>query len=42
MIDQSKSFEDQIKLFKKINYLNEYWHMRYNDDDKELNLKSLN
>ena len=39
MIDQSKSFEDQIKLFKKINYLNEYWHMRYNDDDKELNFK---
>ena len=39
MIDESKSFEDQIKLFKKINYLNEYWHMRYNVDDKELNLK---
>ena len=39
MIDQSKSFEDQIKLFKKINYLNEYWHTRYNDDDKELNFK---
>ena len=39
MIDESKSFEDQIKLFKKINYFNEYWHMRYYDDDKELNLK---
>ena len=39
MTDKSKSFEDQIKLLKKINYLNEYWHMRYYDDDKELNLK---
>ena len=39
MIYESKSFEDQINLLKKINYLNEYWHMRYYDDDKELNLK---
>ena len=39
MIYESKSFEDQINLLKKINYLNECWHMRYYDDDKELNLK---
>ena len=39
MIYESKSFEDQINLLKKMNYLNEYWHMRYYDDDKELNLK---
>ena len=39
MIYESKSFEDQINLLKKINYLNEYWHKRYYDDDKELNLK---
>ena len=41
MIDESISFEDQTKLFKKINYLNEYWHMRYYDDGKELNLKTF-
>ena len=39
MIDESKSFEDQIKLSKKVNYLNEYWHMRYYQDDKELSFK---
>ena len=39
MIDESKSFEDQIKIFKKLHYLNEYWNTRYYDDDKELNLK---
>ena len=39
MIYESKSFEDQVNLLKKINYLNEYWHMRYYDHDKELNLK---
>ena len=39
MIDESKSFEDQIKLLKKKKYLNEYWYMKYYDDDKELNLK---
>ena len=39
MIDESKSFEDQIRIFKKLDYLNEYWNTRYYDDDKELNLK---
>ena len=39
MIYESKSFEDQVNLLKKNNYLNEYWHMRYYDHDKELNLK---
>ena len=39
MINETKSFEDQIKLLEKINYLNEYWYMKYYDDDKELNLK---
>ena len=39
MIDESKSFEDEIKIFKKIKYLNEYWCMKYYDDDKELDLK---
>ena len=38
IIDKSKSFEDQIKLFKKVENLNEYWFI---DDygDKELKFK---
>ena len=28
MIDKSKSFEEQIKLLKKVKSLNEYWHYR--------------
>ena len=39
MTDETKSFEDQINLFKKINLLYEYLNMRYHDYDKELNLK---
>ena len=39
MIDESKSFEDQIKLLKKPDYLYEHWHTSYYYDDKELNLK---
>ena len=39
MIDESKSFEDQMKLFKKADYLYEHWHASYYCDDKELNLK---
>ena len=39
MIDESKPFEDQIKLFKKADFLYEHWHTSYYDDDKELNLK---
>ena len=39
MIDESKSFEDQINLLKKINFLFEYWNMGYYNDDKDLNLK---
>ena len=36
-IDKSESFENQIKLFKKVDYLCEF--KRYYDDDKEINLK---
>ena len=39
MFDESKSFEDQIKLLKKADYLYEHWHTSYYYDDKELNLK---
>ena len=40
MIDESKSFEEQIKLFKKVESLNEYWHCR-RYGGKELKFKSL-
>ena len=40
MIDELKSFEEQINLLKKINYLDDFWYMSY-DDNKELNLKTL-
>ena len=38
IIDKSKSFEDQIKLIRKVENLNEYW---FTDDygDKELKFK---
>ena len=38
MIDKSKSFEDQIKLLKKVENLNEYWDIN-NYGDKELKFK---
>ena len=38
MIDESKSFEEQIKLLKKVKNLNEYWHCR-RYGDKELKFK---
>ena len=41
MIDETKSFEKQINLFKKMNILEEYWHTRYYDDNKEVNLKTF-
>ena len=37
MIDETKSFEEQINLLKGMD-LGEYWHIKY-DYDKELNLK---
>ena len=38
MIDESKSFEDQIKLFKKAENLNDYLYVN-NYGDKELKFK---
>ena len=40
-IDKSESVEEQINLFKKIDYLNEFWYNSYYDDNKELHLKIL-
>ena len=38
-IDETKSFEDQIDILKKITWLNEYWDMCYYEDNKETNLR---
>ena len=38
-IDETKSFEDQIDILKKIPWLNEYWDMDYYEDNKETNLR---
>ena len=38
-IGETKSFEEQIELFKKRDYIDEYWHEGYYHGNKELNLK---
>ena len=38
-IDETKSFEDQIDILKKIPWLNDYWYMDYYEDNKETNLR---
>ena len=40
MIDK-KSFEDQIDIFKKIEWLNDYWYIKYYEDNKETNLRTF-
>ena len=40
MIDK-KSFEDQIDIFKKIEWLNDYWYIKYYEDNKEANLRTF-
>ena len=43
MIDDSKSFEEQIKLFKKVKNLNEYWHCSgYGDKELKFKIFKLN
>ena len=39
MIDETKSFKDQIDILKKIPDLNDYWHIEYCEDNKETNLR---
>ena len=36
-IDETKSFEDQINIFKKLPCLNGYWYIEYDEDNKEIN-----
>ena len=38
-IDESKSFKDQINIFKKIPDLSDYWFIEYYEDNKETNLR---
>ena len=38
-IDETKSFEEQIEILKKRDFLDEYWHDEYYHDNKELNLR---
>ena len=39
MIDETKSFEDQIDILKKTPWLNGYCYMDYYEDNKETNLR---
>ena len=38
-IDETKSFEEQIEMLKKRDYIDEYWHEEHYHDNKELNLQ---
>ena len=38
-IDETKSLKEQIEILKKRDFLDEYWHVGYDHDDKELNLR---
>ena len=38
-IDETKSFEEEIEILKKRDFLDEYWHDEYYHDNKELNLR---
>ena len=39
MIDETKSFKDQIDLLKEIPDSNDYWYMKYFEDNKDINLR---
>ena len=38
-IDKTKSFKDQIDVLKEIPDLNDYWYIKYYEDNKDINLK---
>ena len=38
-INETKSFEDQINIFKKIPWLNDYWNRNCYEDNKQTNLR---
>ena len=39
MIDKTISFKDQVDILKKIEWLGDYWHMKYYEDNKKKNLE---
>ena len=41
-INETKSFKDQINIFKKIPDLGDFWFNEYYEDNKEINLSYLN
>ena len=41
MIDKTISIKDQVDIFKKIEWLGDYWRMKYYEDNKKKNLKIL-
>ena len=41
-IDETKSFEDQIDILKKLRWLSQYWDMCYYADNKETDLRLFN
>ena len=38
-INKTKSFEDQINMFKKVPDLSDYWYNEYYEDNKEINYR---
>ena len=38
-INETKSLEDQINIFKKVPNLNDYWYNEYYEDNKDTNLR---
>ena len=38
-IDERKSLKEQIDMLKKRDFLDEYWHVWFDHDEKELNLR---
>ena len=38
-IDETKSFKDEIDILEKIPDLNDYWYIKYYEDNKDINLR---
>ena len=38
-INETKSLEDQVNIFKKVPNLNDYWYNEYYEDNKDINLR---
>ena len=38
-VDETKSFKDQIDVLKEIPDLDDYWYIKYCEDNKDINLR---